>query len=762
LRRRSSSKPPSPPIGVVDRRRSEVSGPESARSLIPCLLILVTVVLATFRAAINHDFVYWDDQVNVFQNPHIAQWNAAGLTFFWRRPYEALYIPLSYMLFMSLAHISLMPRLDPSVTTVESLYNPHVFHAASVVLHLINSLLVFMIFRKALTIVDLTRRNVPALLGTLLFALHPIQVESVAWITELRGLLAAVFSLAAVYAYLCAIRPNAGADSRDGSEPADVQADAEAAPRYAVPIDHAGYWLALIFSAMAMLSKPAVVSLPIALFAMDRWLGKGRSLRACVLSVLPWALLVTPSIVATHSAQPIDATLMTAWYQRPFVAGDAIAFYMAKLIVPWPLTIDYGRKPGVVLGHWWGYVTWIVPAAVGYIVWRRRNDRPEWTAAASFSLALLLPVLGFMPFVYQGFSTVADRYAYLAMIGPAMLLTFILARAPARRLAAACAFVCAGLAALASVTVTQLQLWKNSFSLFAVAVVQNPDSFLMREDYGIALRQAGRLSEAADQYNEALRIQPGYTHLYADLGMVLRQQGRSQEALDAFRTCVEREPDFAVGRRDYGQQLLDMGDPTDAAEQLAAAVALKPSDASCHVDYGNALLAVNNYPDAAAQYQAALGIDPNMPEALYGLGNVYFKMGQVADAESYARKAVSIAPDDARAQDTLAFILDRQGDYAAAQDAYRRAIALQPGDAVLHYNFGVSLFDHRDVQGAISEFRQAAQLDPGASEYDTLGMVYLASGDKPGAISAYQAELQFDPSSASARQHLVTLGVPAH
>ncbi|MDI6828380.1 MAG: hypothetical protein QME62_07855, partial [Armatimonadota bacterium] len=176
------------------------------------------------------------------------------------------------------------------------------------------------------------------------------------------------------------------------------------------------YLAAMLCFVLAMLAKPSAVAVPVTAWLLDYLILK-RTLKQSIISILPWIVLSAPFIVIGKLIQPdIQVRFVPQLWQRFFVAGDALAFYLYKLIFPLSLGPDYGRTPEYVLGNWWGYATWIAPCLVALLAWTRRNKEP-WFSAFCVMVASLLPILGFIPFVYQTYSTVADRYLYFPMLG---------------------------------------------------------------------------------------------------------------------------------------------------------------------------------------------------------------------------------------------------------------------------------------------------------------------------------------------------------
>lgn len=562
-------------------------------------VILAVVTVSIFARTLGMDFVHWDDDIHVYDNPHLLPLSAANTGYFWTHAYEKLYIPISYGVYALLASAARMPQPDPQVTVIGGVFNPHVFHAANVVLHTLNALLVFAILRR------ITQRPAPSLIGALLFAVHPLQVESVAWVSEMRGVLCGFLSLAALYTYIIAVAPG------DASVVAVFR--------------RREYWAAFILFAMALLSKPAAVTLPLGMLIVDHWaLRPGRSrpqpLTHAVIAAAPMLIAALPLIPITHSVQPIPESSAWPLWSRPVVALDALAFYLGKLLLPIGLTLDYGRKPLVVIGHWWGYVTWLAPAAAGIVVYRLRRRYPNLVAASLFSVVMLLPVLGLVPFIYQQFSTVSDRYMYLAMFGPALAVATLLScdmpKVWARIAIAASAIA---LTAFAGLSVVQEAVWSNTLTLLGHAVAMNPQSYNIRTQYGLAIGDTGDVEGSIEQFQLALQTNPNWPPAHANLGRAFVQEGFLDQAIEQFQDAVNLEPNVALTRHDLAVSLRRSGRMAEAAVQFDAVVKIIPGSANDHDLYGLTLMDLGRYGDAAREFSAALSLNPGLVDARQGL-----------------------------------------------------------------------------------------------------------------------------------------------
>jgi len=351
-----------------------------------------------FGPVVRHDFVVWDDDLHVYANPYLNPVTWAHIATFWHGPYEHLYIPLTYTVWAAVAWMTQIGY--PDVMPAEP------FHRLNLLLH-IGSVLV--VYRLGLLL--LKQQAVPhyqtvlaATLGALVFGLHPLQVEAVAWVSGLRDLLCGWWAVLALWQYLAFVQSKPGGKR----------------------VVH--YCLATGAFACALLSKPTAVVVPVmaALLAIG---GLGQCWPQTLRALGGWLLVALGWSIWTKNQQPdVALTFVAALWSRPLIALDAIAFYLSKLVWPVNLVPDYGRTPQLVLERGRGLIAAIVPLGIGALLWHwRLQCQGVWLAGGVF-LAGLAPMLGLVPFMFQAYSTVADRYVYLAMVGVALGVGWICQR----------------------------------------------------------------------------------------------------------------------------------------------------------------------------------------------------------------------------------------------------------------------------------------------------------------------------------------------
>ncbi|MGO8671187.1 MAG: tetratricopeptide repeat protein [Capsulimonadaceae bacterium] len=577
------------------------------------VVALVLLPALVFAGILGHGFVAYDDDAQIYADPILNPPTVAGLAHVWHAPYQGLYIPVVYTVWWLLSWMARMPA--QFVTDVGSQVSlmPWVFHAASLVLHVVNVLLVYRLLRRV------TGADWPSALGALVFGLHPVQVESVAWASELRGVLCGTFSLLSLLAY------HRSADRRSG--------DAAVSGT-----DYRYYGAAAICLALALLSKPSAAPLPIVALVLDR-VTCGLSWSASLRRALPLLVLPIAVAVVTRQAQPVPAAIALTWLERLCVSADTFAWYAAKILVPIGLTPDYGRSPGQVIASIWSRPLWLVTpiAAAGLLAWRRR---PAWlTVAVVVPAALILPVSGIVPFNFQFWSTVADRYLYLPMLGPALgIAMFLTGRPRAFPVAAGALILVYG-----GLSWVQTGYWKSTDTLMGRAVSIVPRSALglnyraamvlqtdpaaavdlyrkalagspmnpeLRDHYGVCLLSAGQVDEGINQIRWAIRYGPASVFAHENLARAYAIQGKSADALAELATAESIDPTASAVPIQRGALLLSSGHPADAVTSFARAVRLDPQSSRAHLGLAASLMQAGDTRRALTEAQRALALDP--------------------------------------------------------------------------------------------------------------------------------------------------------
>ncbi|MBC8107430.1 MAG: glycosyltransferase family 39 protein [Anaerolineae bacterium] len=515
---------------------------ESTRTRISAVLLVVLTLIVMGRLCAA-EFVQVDDPQTIANNPAFNPPQVAKIAEYWIKPEGSLYIPLTYSVWGALAFIARVAQPDE----FGSFLNPWVFHTANVVLHCITTLIVFAILRA------IVKNRSAAWVGAAIFAVHPVQVETVAWASGTKDLLCALFICAAVLALL---------RSRERNR---------------------GVILANVFTLAACFSKPTGIIAPAVLLIIDT-LVCGTNWRRSLRTLWPTFVIAVAFAIVGVIVQPPLMTEVTPLWQRPLVALDALSFYVWKLLWPANLGIDYGRTPARIIASgaiWW---TWIVPVALIAIVVAARNR----LIIAGISLFILgvAPVLGLVPFTFQTISTVADHYMYPAMLGVALLVATATTTFEAclqkrcqepfsgKRFLTPFFVGCVLMVFLLMRAFAAAGTWRNNSTLFANALDVNPRSAFSHTNWGVALAKHGDESAALDHFRQAVAVDPDYAFGHSNLGGFLRARGQYTGAAAEYRELLrvyrkQRNFDPALG--------VSLQQVIDQLEQLAARHTTQPT-----------------------------------------------------------------------------------------------------------------------------------------------------------------------------------------
>ena len=494
-----------------------------------------------------------------------------------------------------------------------------------------------------------------AWLAAFLFALHPVCVESVAWISEQKNTLSTVFYLTAALAYL--------------------HYDAQRRPRL--------YALASGLFVLALLTKTVTASLPAALLVLAWWKRGRLDWRRDVLPLLPWfALALGSGLVTAHfereliGAQGADFDLSIV--QRGLLAGRIFWFYLGKLAWPADLIFIYPRWTIEANDAW----QWLFPlgalALLSGLIWWARRQRGPLTAALLFA-GTLFPVLGFVNVFPFLFSYVADHFQYLASLAAFALSAVGLNRISARlprwgRLTAAAAL----LSTLGALTWTQCGLYQNLFTLYETTLNRNPDCWMAHNNLAIALAGANRVADAIPHLEAAIRLKPDYAPAENNLGDDLLQLNRATEALPHLQRAVALRPDYAEAHRNLGVALAMDGKTLAAIPHFERAVQLKPNYAEAELSWAIAVMLTSGLPAAVAHFERAIALDPQSAEPAFTYGRALMEAKRFEEASGQFEHALQINPEYAEAHLNLALVLRQLGQRQAALEHYEEAIRLNP------------------------------------------------------------------------------------
>lgn len=708
-RREADRRPPSPePVPPVG---------ESGRPWLGswlCAAALVGLVLATYWPTLGFQFLGWDDNLNITDNARLNPPSLSNVAQFWREPQLGLYAPLSYTFFSLEAVIARLPAGQDATAC-----NPRVFHAGNVLLHALCVVLVFSILGR------LTAHRLAATCGAALFAIHPLQTETVAWVTESRGLLAALFTLAAVRLWLATPR-------------------AERTGRYAA----CAAAIALLFG-LGLLSKPSAVAAPAIIAALA--LTRGESRRADWALVAALALAASALLLFTKLQQPDEAMreIFPIW-SRPFVALDSLAFYLYKSICPAALSADYGWRPLAILDRAWFFGLALVPLAVAIVVWKLRSR--TLACLALLFVAALLPVLGVVPFGFQQISTVADRYAYLAMLAVALAVAELLRR---QWSFGWCVGSVAVLAVLLLMTREQSEVWRNDDRLFANMLSSNPHSFVAYTNLGVLRHRHVDPDGALLCYQKAIDANPNYPLAWFNQGVVHMKTGRHEQARDSFETADRLAPDRPETLNNLARVLIGLGQVDEAVICLRRAANLDPQAPQIAANLGDALARRKKFDEAEREFRRAIALAPDSSDAHFLFAEMWRRQGRhreaIAEYNAAALRREQYFEAYYSAGEMATFI----EDWPTAQRFFAMAVRCNPRLVQAQYQLAYSQIKQGQLDSGVARAKELLARYPGyVDPYHALAQAELMQGNPSAAIEHYRTALSTKPDWFMAKQQL--------
>ncbi len=588
--------------------------------LVPVLIALVT--FTAFLPTLQNEFVGWDDATNFLDNPHYRGLAWTHIRWMWTT-HLGHYIPLTWMTL----------GLDYLLWGM----NPVGYHLTSLLLHAANAVVFFFVVHRILTLAlpSPSERGhalaVAAGFAALVFAIHPLRVESVAWVTERRDVLSGLFYLVTILMYLRACER--GARGRGW------------------------YWAAVGLFAGALLSKSMVVNLPVVLLILDvyplRRLGGSigwwsEPARRIYIEKIPFVLLAAAaSAIAVMAQSSVHAAASLAQLSVPgrlAVAAYGLGFYPRKMVVPvnlsplyeLPRTVDPVAPPFIL--------SYALALAITVIALARCRRVPGLLAAWLAYVVVLLPVLGFFQ---SGPQIAADRYTYLAGLGGAILAgagllsswrtsrTSKTGTPTTLPIAGVATCVVVGLGVL---TWNQAQVWHDSEKLWTHALARDPQSSIAENNLGVVRADQSKLAEAIEHYQRALQMRPDYADAHTNLGNALFQQGKLAEASDHYRQALAIKRDHARAHNNWGVVLARQGKLAEAGDHFQAALHIGPDNADAHTNLGNALFQQGKLAEASDHFRQALRLKPDHTAARSGLVQAQRGLGPGNEHPAHSRQ----------------------------------------------------------------------------------------------------------------------------
>ena len=688
-------------------------------------IFLIAATIVAYWQLTSHDFVTLDDITYVTENPHVRTGlTLGGVSWSFTTFHGANWHPLTW-----LSHM-----LDCRLFGL----NPGMHHITNLLFHTANTLLLFLVLGRATG--SLWRSAFVA--G--LFALHPLHVESVAWVAERKDVLSTFFWMLTLWAYVryvelpCLIR----------------------------------YLLILLFFILGLMTKPMLVTLPFVLLLMDYWpLGRmrlGQSLKELgsdtheskpvqlLWEKIPLFALTGISTVVTFFAESrggipsLDILTLNTRISNAFVSYVS---YIGKMLWPDGLAVFYPYPQTIPMWKALGAGLMLLCLTVIFI--KTARTRPYLFVGWFWYVGTLIPVVGL---VQVGNQAMADRYTYIPLIGLFIMIAWgipdVLERWRYRQIALR---VSAGLlfSALTVCTWLQVRHWKDSVSLFNHALNVTANNYLAHNHLGIGLMDKGRHNEAMGHFRKALRIKPDYARAHNNLGIALNREGKYEEAIGHYSKALEIRANNWLAHYNLGISLSRQGRMEAAIRHYSEALKGRPHHPLVHHGIGVALASRGRLDEAVDHYLKALLVKPDFADAHNKLGIALKRQGKYEEAISHYSKAIQINPHDPVTHYNLGLVLAHQVRLEAAIKHYSEAIRLKPDFADAYTNLGTILANQGRIEAAIKHYSEALRLKPQSEEiHINIGTVLAYQGKLDEAIRHYSDALQINPRSVHAHNGL--------
>ncbi len=606
---------------------------QGGKSLVLSIYFALAVsTLLVFWQVRNFDFVNYDDSIYVSGNPHVLKGlTADGVIWAFTTGHAAFWHPLTWLSYM----------LDWQMFGL----NAGGHHLVNLIFHLANTLLLFFVLKK------MTNAIWQSAFVTALFALHPLHVESVAWIAERKDVLSTFFWMLTMWAYL----------------------------QYTRKQGIFRYLMTLLIFALGLMAKPMLVTLPFVFLLLDYWpLNRIKHfdwqvIYRLVLEKIPFIVLsIASSVIAFLTQQSSSSISSFDALPLKFRIGNALISYMKyieKLFYPNRLAAFYPH-PVENVSVLYAVISAVVLLTVTILVIRFAKNHRYLVTGWFWYLGTLIPVIGI---VQVGSFAMADRYTYITLTGLFIIIAWglpdLLEKWPHRKIVLGLSMVIV-LTTLAICAHQQVSCWNNSVTLFSHAIEVTQNNYMAHYNLGMAYSRLGRSTEAIESYKQAIIFKPDYAEAYYTLGLADSDLGRHQEAIEAFRQVVRIKPDYAEARNALGMAYGKLDRYQKAIEAFRQVVRIKPDDAEAHYNLGVVYDRIDRSAEAIEAYNQAIRIKPDYAKAYLGLGVVYSKLGRGTEAIDAYRQAIKIKPDLAEAHFNLGAVYLAIGDKNSALAEY--------------------------------------------------------------------------------------------
>lgn len=736
------------------------------------LALLVIFTIAAFYPALHNGFLDYDDDTLYLNNPAFRGLGPKQLRWMFTTFLMGHYQPLTWVTL----------GLDYVIWGM----NPFGYHLTNLILHVLNAILFYFLALRLISFAIPRGEDFAAVIGAaaaaIFFSIHPMRVESVAWLTERRDVLSGAFVLLTLHAYLTA-----------------AQTESPAARKK---------WLALALGAYALslLSKAVGMTLPVIFLILDvyplrrlgggreRWYG--REVREVWLEKLPFFLLAlvaaATAAVAQHDSHAMANLSQYGIAPRVAQIFYSFVFYFWKTIVPASLLPMY--EPAADFNPfqtvYFACALFVAAASAALVFFRK-----VWPAGLAVWLSYLIMILPVSGIAQSGPQFVAVRYSYLACLGFALLAGAGVAyvwrrwRAATSAMTAVAATLALMIVGLTYLTRQQVWIWHDTETLWRYVLAVEPRSSVAHNDLGNILVKRGEMKASIEEYRQAIRFKPRsgiyhfnlanvlvnqgqtdeaieeyryavyyapyFSRAYFNLAYHLTSKGELDEAIEMYRRAVREDPSYSRAYNNLGRILVGRGRLDEAVFIYRKAIEAQPDFALAYANLGHALVLQGKVNEGAKSIDRALEFDPALPTAHYAKGTVFLQRKQFAETIAEYQKAIAGDADYAPVENEIGNVYSELGRFAEAATAYEKFLQANPKHSTAHYNLGNALMKLDKPAAAAEHYRAAIKLDPRSGQaYSNLANALEMTGDVSGALRSYRRAIEVNPGYAPAHFNL--------
>ena len=677
-------------------------------------LFLIVTTIVVYWPIHSHEFLNYDDDVYVTENAYVQKGlTQKSIAWAFTSTVSGHWHPLTWLSHMTDVHIFGM--------------NPGWHHTVGLLFHILNTLLLFIALNR------MTGNLWCSAAVSALFAIHPMHVESVAWIAERKDVLSTFFWMLTMWCYI----------------------------RYVEQPGKKRYALILISFILGLMAKPMLVTLPIVLLLLDYWpfqrfqfgqssqgVKQNKAYLHLIWEKLPLFIIVVISSIITifagHSGGALRSLVTYSFGVRIENALVSYIKYIAKLFWPSNLAVFYphhGVSPNWMVGG-----AFLLLVTISVLAIKLVQRHPFVLIGWLWYLVTLLPVIGLLQ---MGGQAMADRYSYISYIGLFIIIVWavsdLLNQWQHKKLAIGMLALVSGIALMAT-SWLQVGYWKNNLSLFGRALEVTKNNHVAHNNYGSVLLQMGKKDEAFKHFSEAVRIEPNWATSRFNLGNSLKDRGSIKEAIYQYSAAVKINPAFAKAHNNLAFLLAEKNRYAEAIDHYNMALRINPEYVNAYNNLGNALFSIGKPEEAIRNYSEALRWDPNFAEAHQNLGSAYIRLGNIEKAIFHFRKALQIKPNDEVTETNLQKALAIKHEIDADIEKIKKAIEHDPTNHDLHLELGDLFSLKADWGKAAVQYQKALSIQPSSQHaLNNLAIAYARQGEYDRALAIFKELVKLQP-----------------